>query len=153
MATFLPQEISFVFNGRPLTNFADLSIIDLQPTDDTGTMKIAADGSAIFAPNIQSEQHTLNFRLVKGSADDIFINSAKKSVAISGGLKSGTAFSNVSIVRPLSREDGTIIRETVICTGGVFYQNVAITINLEGDTESLVTPYNMLFRKIERILT
>lgn len=136
-------------NDRILNDLVDGDCVLLTYPNDLLTVKSGKNGNSIYSFNYTGEQVEVTIRILKGSADDKFLNnllSILKNDPPSFQLLSGEFIKNIG--------DGTgvIISDTYILTGGVFKRNVDSKENAEGDTEQSMSIYTLAFSSAPRTL-
>src|SRR5574343_365456 len=65
---------SVIINNRIFADFADGNVAELTFPNDIATVKTGKDGNSIYGLNETGKQSELKIRLIRGSADDKFLN-------------------------------------------------------------------------------
>lgn len=138
---------TFVINGRVLTNFADADNGTVSFPNDIAAVKTGKNGNAIFAENKMGLQCETILRLIRASADDLFLNDL-----LSTQLADFAAFELMDgqFVKRVGDGNGNITNDTYLLGGGVFVKQVEAKSNAEGDTEQSLSIYHLKFSNVGR---
>lgn len=146
----LSGDDTVTINNRVLNDLADTDCVTLQFPNDIANVKTGKNGNAIYGLNESGKQCEVSIRLVKGSADDKFMNNllAQQRANFAGfPLMSG------DFVKKLGDGKGNITLDTYVMGGGVIVRQVDAKMNVEGDTEQSVSIYRLKFSNAPRTLT
>lgn len=137
-------------NGRIFNNFADKDVGDLTFPEKIADVKIGKNGNAIFAYNASGLRGELKLRLIRGSADDIFLNNL---LAQQQSNFSGFVLMYGEFVKNLGDGAGNQAGDTYVMGGGVFTKIPEVKSNVEGDTDQGVTEWMIDFANNARAIT
>ena len=149
-AVSLSGNDTIVLNSRSLVDLADGEVVSLEFSSDIATLKTGKNGNSIYALNETGSQCEVKLRVIRGSADDKFLNNLlvqqKSNFA-------GTILMTGEFVKKIGDGSGGIQKDTYIMSGGIFSKFVPAKSNVEGDTEQSVCIYMMKFSNAPRTLT
>lgn len=138
-----------VLAGVVLNDFADANNAELAFPNELMAVKTGKNGNSIYAFNATGRQCDFKARLIRGSADDKYLN----------GLLQGMLADPASFVlldgqftKRTGDGQGNITYDTYIVSGGTFTRQVPATSNVEGDTEQAVVVYEMKFTNADRAI-
>ena len=137
-------------NDRILADVGSGEIAKLSYGSDVVTVKTGKNGNTIFATNETGNQATLELKVIRGSADDKYLNGLL--VSQKSDLPKFTLM-NAELVKNLGDGLGNVTTDTYILTGGTFTKNVEATSNVEGDTEQAIAAYTMQFAYAPRAIS
>ena len=133
---------TIIIDERLMSDFADGDIGTVEPVGEIATVKRGKDGNAVFASNESGFQCNHTIRLLRGSSDDIYMNSRLTSQRANfAGLK----LMNASVIKPIGDGDGGSVRDIYTLENGVIGSLPATKINIEGDTEQAIVVYSIMF--------
>ena len=137
-------------NNRILADLADGDCIALTFPNDLSVVKTGKNGNSIYGLNETGKQVELVLRLIRGSADDKFMNNllANQQLNFAGFVLMIGEF-----VKKVGDGSGNIANDTYITSGGVFSKSVEAKSNVEGDTEQSVSMYHLKFSNSPRVIT
>lgn len=134
---------------RILTDFANTDIATFTFPNQLVTMTKAKNGNAIYAFNETGKQVDVELRILKGSEDDKFLNSAFQGMK--NDLPSFTLL-KLNYTKRIGDGSGEVINEVYSMEGGVFVQPVDVKSNTEGDPDTGVSLYRLTFANNTRSL-
>ena len=137
-------------NNRVLTDFADGNVVELTFPNDIMTVKTGKNGNSIYGLNEMGKQADLKLRLIRGSADDKFMNGL---LAQQQNNPAGFPLMIGEFVKKIGDGQGNITSDTYITSGGVFTKQTEAKSNVEGDSEQSVAIYSLKFSNAPRVLT
>lgn len=145
--TSLTGKDTITINGRKLNDFADGNVAELTFPNDLATLKTGKNGNTIYGFNYSGRQCEVTLRLMRGSADDVFMNAlllTLKNNPPAFALMVGEFDKNVG--------DGTgqITVDAYILSGGTFKRETDVKENADGDTEQAVAIYHLIFSNAPR---
>lgn len=76
-----PKLCPIVFNGRPLTGYAEDTFVNFEPSTDVVTKQVGADGSVVFSRSAD-QTGTLTVTLLQTSPDHVFLAACAKNFTI-----------------------------------------------------------------------
>lgn len=141
---------SVIINNRIFADFADGNVAELTFPNDIATVKTGKDGNSIYGLNETGKQSELKLRLIRGSADDKFLNGllAQQQLNFAGfPLMVG------QFIKKIGDGSGNIKSDTYIMSGGVFTKQVEAKSNVEGESEQSVSIYTLKFSNSPRVIT
>ncbi len=139
-----------VINKRVLADFADGSIAELTYPNEIAMVKTGKNGNSIYGFNASGKQIDVKLRIMRGSADDKFLNGLLSQQQANFA---GFPLMIANFVKKIGTGAGKIISDTYVLSGGVFTKMVEAKSNVEGDTEQSVSIYMLKFSNSPRALT
>lgn len=136
-------------NDRLFADFPHGDIAKLTFPNDIVTVKTGKNGNTIYAKNETGNQASLELRVLRGSADDAFLNGEQASYAAASALY---VLMNGELVKVLGKGDGSAVQDIYTLTGGIITKRVEATSNVEGDVEQAVSVYTIQFALAPRSL-
>jgi len=138
-----------IINGRNLINLAEGDNGALTHPNELMTVKTGKNGNTIYAYNTSGQQGELVLRLIRGSADDRFLNSQLMTMK-----RDPAAFFLMSgkFVKRAGDGNGFVTNDTYIMLGGVFFKQVDVTSNAEGNTDQAVAVYSIRWGNVFRAI-
>lgn len=137
-------------NNRIFADFADGNVVELTFPNDIAQVKTGKNGNSIYGLNESGKQAEMKMRIVRGSADDKFMNNLLTQQQLNFA---GTVLLQGQFIKKLGDGQGNITSDTYIVSGGVFTKQVEVKTNVEGDTEQSVSIYTLKFSNAPRVLT
>lgn len=151
MATFrLVGSDTIIINRAALVDFAHGEVGKITFSTDIATVKTGKNLNAIFASNASGDQATMEIRVLRGTADDVRLNSivtTYRNDPVAFTLVSG------SFSKKLGAGDGSVISDLYTFGGGVPTKNPEAISNVEGDVEQAITLYTFQFASAARIMS
>lgn len=139
-----------MINNRILSDLADGEVVGLTFPNAISNVKTGKNGNAIYGLNESGKQCEVKIRLIRGSADDKFLNNLlaqQQSNFAAFPLMIG------QFIKKIGDGKGNIALDTYIMSGGVFDKQVEAKSNVEGETEQSVSVYSIKFSNAPRIIT
>lgn len=137
-------------NNRVLTDFADGDVAVLTFPNDIAMVKTGKNGNSIYGLNESGKQAEFKLKLVRGSADDKFMNGLLAQQQLNFA---GTVLLIGQFIKKIGDGAGNIGSDTYITSGGVFTKQVEAKSNVEGDIEQSTATYTIKFTNAPRALT
>lgn len=137
-------------NERILVDLADGDCIALTFPNDIAQVKTGKNGNSMYSLNESGKQCELVIRLIRGSADDKFMNNL---LAIQQKNLAAFTLMTGEFVKRIGNGAGVIANDTYITAGGVFTKMVEAKSNVEGDTEQSVSIYHLKYSNSPRAIT
>lgn len=137
-------------NNTVLADLADGDCVMLTFPSEIATLKVGKNGNTIYGLNETGKQAEVKIRLIRGSADDKFMNSL---LAQQQANFSGTVLMIGEFIKALGDGQGNITSDTYILSGGIFAKQVEAKTNVEGDAAQSVAEYTLRFSGSPRVLT
>ena len=127
--------------GRVLTDFADGDVVTIVADNNIASSVVGKNGNMIIAKDEQGKKCTITLRLLKGSADDSFINGYYKTYEIDSAL---FILGNGSFSKRLGDGNGNVGYDTFYAKAIHFTKPpYDVTSNVNGSTDQAVTVYTM----------
>jgi hypothetical protein len=136
-------------NTRLITDLAHGEVAKLTYESDLVTIKTGKNGNCIYAKNETGNQATLELHVLRGSADDKFLNGELSSY---NADPSRYVLMSAELTKVLGDGTGKVNQDTYILTGGVITKAVEASSNVEGDVEQAVSLYTMKFALAPRAI-
>lgn len=133
--------------GRVILNLAEGDVSTLTFPEELVKAKTGKNGNTIFAKNEAGNNATLALRLMRGSADDQFLNNIL--VGTNTDFAS-TVLAFGSFVKLLGDGTGTVVNDYATLTAGIMTRNIDTKSNVDGDVAQGVAIYNLKFAKALR---
>lgn len=140
---------SFTLNNRLFADFADGDTSHLTYPNDIMTVKTGKNGNSLYALKADGRQAELMLRIIRGSADDKFLNNL---LASQQQNPEGFVLMISQLIKKIGDGIGGIISDTYILSGGVFKKQVEVKSNVDGDTEQSVSIYTLTFSNAPRVI-
>lgn len=151
MATIgLSGNDTIIINNRNLTDLADGDCVVLDFPNDTAAVKTGKNGNSLYAKNETGKQGEAKIRIVRGSADDKFLNNLLQQ---QNANFAGFPLMNGEFIKKIGDGSGNITNDTYMMSGGIFTKNVPAKSNVEGDTAQSVAEYVIKCSLAPRALT
>ena len=137
-------------NDRVFDDLADEDAINLTFPDEAATIKTGKDGNSIYALNESGRQAEVTIRVMRGSADDKFLNGL---LAQQRSNFAGFVLMTGEFVKRIGDGQGNVLADTYVLSGGVFSKQVEGKTNTQGDTEQSVSVYTLRFANAPRAIS
>lgn len=137
-------------NNYVFQDQADGNIVELTFPNDIAQVKTGKNGNSIYGLNTTGRQCEVKARVLRGSADDQFLNNL---LVNQNNNFASTVLMVGQFVKKIGDGQGNITSDTYILSGGVFTKQVEGKSNVEGDTEQSVAIYMMKFTNAPRAIT
>lgn len=141
---------TLVINNRVLSDLADQNVAELTFPNDIANVKTGKNGNSIYSLNESGKQADLVIRVIRGSADDKFLNNllVQQQANFAGFILMTGEF-----IKKIGDGKGNIAGDTYITSGGIFSKAVGAKSNVEGDSEQSVSIYNIRFANSPRAIS
>lgn len=140
---------TFIINDRPLNDFTDNSIINIEiPNDDIGT-STGKNNNTIISDNTLGGNATVTLRILMNSGDDKFLNGLyiqQKNDLPAFSLMNG------SFTKRVGDGQGNVSFNTYTLLGGAFQRKPGAQDNVNGDTEQGTVEYTLFFSQASRAI-
>lgn len=136
--------------GRSLADLVDQNAVELTFANELMSVKRGKNGNTVYAANETGLVVDVKLRLLKGAADDIFLNGLMISQITDPSsfvLLTGT------FIKKIGDGLGNLKRDTYILSGGVFVKPIDSKSNTEGDVEQSISIYTLKFTNAPRTIT
>jgi len=149
MVVSLTGADTLILDGRVLADLADGDTAALEFANDLVGMKTGKNGNALYAKNATGQNGALTLRVIRGSADDKYLNSR-----MSEYIQDSAAFTLIEgeFVKRAGDGDGNVTNDKYKCDGGVIQKIPGAKENQEGDIEQSVTIWQIMFARVRRIM-
>lgn len=137
-------------NNRILDDLADGDAVNLTFPNDMAVIKTGKNGNSLYALNESGRQAELTIRVIRGSADDKFLNGL---LANQRANFASFVLMNAELIKRIGDGLGDVLSDTYVLSGGIFSKQVEAKSNVEGDTEQSIAIYNLRFANSPRALT
>ena len=137
-------------NNRVLTDLADTNVVELTFPNEIANVKTGKNGNSIYGLNESGKQCEVKLRVMRGSADDKFLNGV-----LTQQLQNFAGFPLMiaQFIKKLGDGQGNITSDIYVLSGGIFMKSVEGKSNVEGDTEQSISIYMLKFSNSPRALT
>ena len=135
--------------SRVLFDFADGDVATLTFPNTLVEVKTGKGGNSIYALNETGRTAELSLRLIRGSSDDIYLNSLLSAQMLdfpSAILVSG------QVIKRLGDGNSVVHNDTYIVEGGVFDKNVDVNYSTDGATDQAVSVWHIKFTNSKRAI-
>jgi hypothetical protein len=136
-----------IINGRILTAFAEGDTGAFTFPNKLVEAKVGKNGNAIFAFNAQGLLSEATLRLIRGSADDKFLNSLQKSYI---NDPAGFTLIAASFIKRAGDGKGNVTNDTYTFGAGVLPNLPEVKENVSGETEQAVSIWKFTFANSDR---
>ena len=137
-------------NNHVFADLADGNCVELTFPNDIANLKTGKNGNSIYGLNETGKQCEVKMRVIRGSADDQFLNSL---LAQQQANFSGFVLMQGQFIKKLGDGAGNVTSDTYIVSGGIFQKQVEAKMNTDGETEQSVAIYSLKFSNSPRVLT
>jgi hypothetical protein len=137
-------------NNRVLADFPGGDVAHLTYPNDIANLKTGKNGNTIYAFNASGKQCDMEVRLLRGSADDVFMNgllTQQKADFAAFPLMIG------ELVKKIGDGKANVKSDTYVLSGGIHTKQVEAKINVDGDVEQSVVIYKLKFSNAPRAIT
>lgn len=138
---------TFILNDRILNEFTDGSTVEITYSNDRVGISTGKNDNTIFSDNRQGNNATVTLRIVRGGAEDKWLNGL--SIQQERDLPSFPLMNGVFTKR-VGDGQGNITFDSYTLLGGVFQDFPDVQENLQGETEQGTTVYTLTFAKAQR---
>jgi len=137
-------------NDRIFNDLADADVVTLTFPNDIANVKTGKNGNSIYGLNESGKQCEVKIKVIRGSADDKFLNNLLTQQQANFA---GFSLMYGEFIKKLGDGSGNITSDTYIVSGGVFTKQVEAKSNVEGDTDQSTSTYTIKFSNSPRVLT
>lgn len=141
---------TITINNRVFANLADADFAMLDFPNDIANVKTGKDGNSIYGLNETGKQCEVKLRILRGSADDKFLNNllAQQQANFASFVLMIGQF-----IKRVGDGQGNVAQDTYIMSGGIFTKIPVAKSNAEGDTEQSLAIYTLKFSNAPRVIT
>ena len=147
MTVSLTGKDSVIINGRIFRDLADGNCAELTFPNDITTLKTGKNGNTIYAFNYSGRQCQLVLRLIRGTADDKFLNSL---LSVMKANPPAFTLMTGSLVKNVGDGAGNIVNDTYTLSGGTFKKETEVKENADGDIEQAISIFTLHFSNAPR---
>ena len=133
---------TITINGRILNDFADGNVAELTFPNDLVTLKTGKNGNTIYGLNNTGRQCEMTLRLLRGTADDKFMNALLLSQM---GNFSAFALITGSFVKKIGDGAGGITLDSYILSGGTIKRPADAMENSDGNADQSISVWHLQF--------
>lgn len=137
-------------NNHVFADLADGNCIELTFPNDIANLKTGKNGNTIYGLNESGKQCEVKLRILRGSADDKFLNNLLTQQQANFA---GFALMIGQFIKKIGDGLGNITSDTYILSGGVFVKIPEAKTNVEGETDQSIALYTIRFSNAPRALT
>lgn len=141
---------TITINNRLFADLAEGDVVDLTFPTEIASVKTGKNGNSIYGLNESGKQCECKIRVIRGSADDKFLNNL---LAQQQANFAGTLLMIGEFVKKIGDGAGNISNDTYIMSGGIFTKIPEAKSNVEGTPEQSVVIYTLKFSNSPRVLT
>lgn len=145
----LTGEDTIIINNRVMADLGDGDAGAMTFPNEIATLKTGKNGNVIYSLNQTGKEAELVLRVIRGSADDKFLNNLMSQQRINFSsfiLMSG------EFIKKVGDGEGNVTSDTYIMNGGIFMKEVDTKSNQEGDTEQSISIYSLKFSNAPRAI-
>ncbi len=133
--------------GRVLKNFGDGDVAKVAFPNELVAVKTGKNGNSVFNLIASGQQSEVELRVIRGSADDVFLNS--ELATMRADLPSFELLDGYFVKR-IGDGQGHVTFDTYILSGGVFTKIPEAAENTEGATDPALAIYRLKFANAKR---
>ena len=137
-------------NDRILNDQADGDVANLTFPSDISTIKTGKNGNSIYSFNNTGRQAEVTIRVLRGSADDKYLNGL---LALQKNEPSTFVLMAGEFTKHIGDGAGNLTTDTYIMQGGIFKKQVEVKENADGDVEQAVSVYTLAFANAPRTIS
>lgn len=141
---------TITLNNHLFTGLGDGNVVELTYPNEIAQVKTGKNGNSIYGFNTTGQQCEVKMRLVRGSADDKFMNGL---LNLQNQNFAGFPLIIGQFIKKIGDGASNITSDTYVMSGGVFTKQVEGKSNVEGDTEQSIAVYMLKFANSPRALT
>ena len=140
---------NLILNERVIKDYTDGSTIEIAYQNDRVGISTGKNANTVYATNKQGLNVTLTLRVIRGSADDKWLNGL--SIQQERDLPTFNLL-NGSFTKRVGNGFGDVTFDEYILLGGVFQRYADVQENLVGETEQGTAVYTLIFAQGKRAL-
>lgn len=150
MATFtLTGSDTIKINDRIIADIGHGEVAKVSFSNDIATVKTGKSGNTIFSQNASGFQATMELKVIRGSADDKFMQTIVRQYKTD---PVGFVLVGAELVKKLGDGTSKLISDTYVLVGGVPSKQVEVVSNVEGDVEQVLSVYTLQFANSDRAI-
>jgi hypothetical protein len=136
-----------IIKNRIFKDFGNGDTINIDFPNNLVEAKIGKNGNRIFAYNSNGEVVTVTIKLLRGSADDKFLNT---EITTFKGNPPSYILMTGEFIKNIGDGAGNISGDTYTFDGGIVQKYPSVKENTEGDTEQALSIYQLIFTNTSR---
>lgn len=140
---------TIIINNRNFTDLGEDNCIELTFPSDIAQVKTGKNGNSIYGLNTTGLQAEVKMRLLRSSADDIFMNdllSQQNANFAQFPLMIG------QFIKKIGDGLGNVTSDTYNLSGGIFTKQVEAMTNVSGESAQSISFYSMKFSNAPRAI-
>jgi len=141
---------TIIINSRIMNDFADGDVVSIDYPNNLVEVKTGKNGNSIYAYNASGENSTATLRIIRGSADDKFLNGIQAEYRID---PASFPLITSEFIKRAGDGKGGVTSDIAKLSGGVVQKLPAVKENVDGDTEQSITAWQIAFTNAERIIS
>ena len=143
MATFsLYGADTISINNKLLKDFGHGEVAKISFPNELSTLKTGKNGNTIIVQNASGFQATLEIKVIRGSADDKYLNT---QMNVWRNTPTLYVLDYVELVKKIGDGSGLEGSDTYLLKGGVPSKQVEVVSNVEGEVEQGLSVYTWVF--------
>ncbi len=149
MSVALTGNDTIILQGKVFSDFGDGDVAELKFDNDLVEVVNGKNDNAVFALNAKGKQGTLTLKLIRGSADDIFLGVQLNIMTVdfpSYVLMFGNFTKRIGSGR------GSVLADAYLATGGVIARVPDANSSSDGKTDDGQVTYTVKFAKMIRVI-
>lgn len=151
MATYtVTSDDTVTLNGHVFVDQASGDVSKITFPNALINMKTGKNGNTVYAQNAAGFNADLELRLLRGSADDQYMEGLILAPGVSFPQQQ---LFNGTFVKNLGDGNGNLLYDTYTLSGGVISKEIDGRENVDGDTEQAVAVYMIKFASAARVIS
>ena len=149
MSVALTGNDTIILQGKVFSDFGDGDVAELKFDNDLVEVVNGKNDNAVFALNSKGKQGTLTLKLIRGSADDIFMGIQLNLMTLdfpSYILMAG------NFTKRIGTGLGAVLADAYLATGGVIARVPDASSSSDGKTDDAQVTYTVKFAKMIRLI-
>lgn len=136
-----------IINGTILTAFADGDTGAFTFPDKLATLKVGKNGNTVFAFNAMGLRSEATLRIMRGSADDKFLNALQKAY-----INDPAAFVplEAEFIKRVGDGKGNVTNDSYGFSGGMLVNLPEVKENVGGETDQAIAIWKLEFANTDR---
>lgn len=141
---------TFILNGEIFSDLADGVWAKITFSSDIAQVKTGKNRNSIYAQNTTGFQADFEVRIVRGTANDQFMNNL---LSQQNANFAGFPLMIGEYIKKIGDGKGNITNDSSILSGGIFSKQPEVQSSAEGDVNQSVVVYMLKFSSATRVLT
>lgn len=139
-----------IINGRTLSDFGFGNVVDITCPNAIAGLDIGKDFNTVFSLEPAGSQADVKIKIIKGSKDDVYLNSLYESFKTT--FESAIAITG-SFISRVGDGNGNVITTAWVLNGGIPTNHPADKYDVSGDREQALMEYSFSFARGIRTLS